>query len=340
MKIRRALVVGATGFLGGHLVDELIARGVEVRATRRRQSFTVLLRRRAIELASATLDDVAALGRAMSGCDVVFFAAGHYPRYSLDRDDEVALAARGVRAVCDAALASGVRRLVVTSSTGALAPAPYGRAADERDIGASPPATVYGAVKWTIESELDAARARGLDATSILAGGFLGPGDVRVGTTAFLAGIVRGEMPWLVDGVVHVIDVSDVARAHVDAAELDGVAPRYCLPGHTLRAAELFRRVADRYDGRMPPVELCADEARVRADRDEERAAPTRGRVAVPRALVDIVTSGQPIARTLAERDLAPRLTPIEVALDRTYVWFRDNGYLRGREHEGRPGAA
>lgn len=70
----RALVIGGTGFVGLNVVDALLARGIEVRATRRPRSFTVYLRRRRVEMVPASLEDPIALARALEGCDAVIVA--------------------------------------------------------------------------------------------------------------------------------------------------------------------------------------------------------------------------------------------------------------------------
>ena len=88
----RALVIGATGFLGLNLVDALLAQGTEVRATRRRRSITAYLRRRSVELVPASLEDEPALIEAMTGMDVAFLTGAHYPRYSTDRDASLLIA--------------------------------------------------------------------------------------------------------------------------------------------------------------------------------------------------------------------------------------------------------
>jgi dihydroflavonol-4-reductase len=327
--VKRALVIGGTGFVGLHVVDALLAEGVPVRATRRRRSFTVLLRRRPVELVHASAEDVAAMGRAMEGCDVVFMVGGAYPRYSLDRDARVAEAARGARGVCEAALQTGVKRLVFTSSTGLLDPAPPGRPADERDVGPQMPThSVYRAMKWAAEREVDAARGRGLDVVTLIPGGCVGPGDVRVGTSAFLLAVVEGRLAWWVDGLAHVADVREVALAHLAAAKADHPTSRYCIPGHAIAFGDLLRLVARRYGGRVPDRPLGPAEARTRADREEREAAPHRRRVPMPRAMVDLVTGGQPISSARAERDLGFAPSSLEGALDGAHAWFRDNGYL------------
>ena len=324
----RALVIGGTGFVGLNLVDELLAQGARVRVTRRKRSATILLQGRAVELVDASLDDTEKLASAMSGCDVAFLAGAYYPRYSLDLEASLAEGVRGVRAACEAARGSGVKRLIYTSTIATLATAPADRLADERDLGTAPPTgSIYRAVKWAMEREVDLARRRGLDVVTMMPGGCIGPWDVRLGTGSVIVGVVRGLLPWWVDGLVNLVDVGDVARAHV-AAATRATSDRYCLPGHDVRVGWLLRHLAARYGGKAPTRELTADDARAQALADEREAAPHRRRVAVPRELVDMATSGQRVSGGRARAQLGIEPTPLDESLDRAHAWFLRHGYL------------
>jgi dihydroflavonol-4-reductase len=332
----RALVIGGTGFIGYNLVDGLLAAGTQVRVTRRKQTATFLLRKRAIEMVDASLEEPDKLRRAMVGCDVVYLAGAYYPRYSLDLEASLAEGVGGVRNACEAALAAAVPRFVYTSTIAVLAPAPEGRAADERDVATTAPSgSVYRAVKWAMQREVDGAGRRGLSTVTLLPGGCIGPGDVRLGTGSVIVGVVRGAMPWWVEGTVNLVDVADVVRAHLSAA---GRVPsdRYCIGGHDVRVGWLLRHIAARFGGRAPVTQLSAEEARARAEADERAAAPMRRRVPIARELVDIATTGQPVSNERARAELGLEFGSLDTALDRAHDWFVRHSYIPRRSQERR----
>ena len=69
------VVTGATGLLGSHVAEALVARGERVRAVVRPGSDTAFLRGLGVELAPGDLHDPASLRRAVAGADVVYHCA-------------------------------------------------------------------------------------------------------------------------------------------------------------------------------------------------------------------------------------------------------------------------
>lgn len=327
----RALVIGASGFVGLNVVDALVADGHEVRVTVRAHTVTLFLRKRGVEMVSASLEEPGLLERAMEGCDTVFLVAGHYPKYSFDREGAIACGVAGVRNACNAALNVGVGRFVYTSSVGSLATV-HGRAVTEEDIAESAPGeSTYRAVKWAMEREVERAAERGLSVVTLLPGGCIGPWDLRAGTGGILVAVTHAKLPWWVEGTVNLVDVRDVARAHLLAAQR-GKSARYILSGADVRMSWLLRHIVTRYGGAVPGELLTAAEARERADRDERAAAPLRRRVMFPRELVDLITTGQSVSSDLARRELGVAFTPIVDALDSAHAWFVRFKYIAKTE--------
>ncbi|MFD3508818.1 SDR family oxidoreductase [Nocardia sp. NPDC058666] len=134
----RVLVTGATGFVAGHCIAELLDHGYAVRATVRdidahtkRAHLTELARRTGgdLEFVAATLDSDAGWAEAVAGCDTVLHVASPFPSTPPDNDNDlIEPAVQGTLRVLRAAANAGVRRVVLTSSVAAVA---YGHDVDE-----------------------------------------------------------------------------------------------------------------------------------------------------------------------------------------------------------------
>lgn len=321
----RALVIGGSGFIGRHLVDQLLQQGYAVRATYRRTAATLLLPKRRVQLVRASLQEPEALAAAMRGCAVVFMAAGYYPRYSLDLQASIEEGVRGVRNACEAALAAAVPRFVYTSSTGSLETFPA-RPSNEDDVPVEMPVqSVYRAVKWAMEREVEAAARRGLSTVTLLPGGCIGAGDFRLGTGGLFVAAVRGQLPFWLDGQVNLVAVEDVARAQLAAVRAPGA--RYCIAPHNVAFGALLQSIVARYGG-VVPEQISAAEAVLRADSAERAAAPHHARVAFPRELVDVIAQGGAVDCSRARRELGLHFTSLATALDRAHTFFQRVGYL------------
>src|SRR5262249_9048261 len=127
----RVLVTGATGFLAGHCMVQLLAAGHEVRATvrdlNRKDDVTAMLRRggakNADQVALFTADLTADAGwkSAVAGCDYVLHVASPYPSKAPKDENELIKPARdGALRVLRAARDGNVKRVVLTSSFAAI----------------------------------------------------------------------------------------------------------------------------------------------------------------------------------------------------------------------------
>jgi uncharacterized protein YbjT (DUF2867 family) len=107
------LVVGATGHLGGRVVDALLARGKQVHALVRPASDAARLEAKGVVIARGDMMDQESLVRAMDDADAVLTTAAGYTRHS--KGDSPDIDVVGNRNLADAAARAGVRRFVLTS---------------------------------------------------------------------------------------------------------------------------------------------------------------------------------------------------------------------------------
>ncbi|MGH2683593.1 MAG: NAD-dependent epimerase/dehydratase family protein [Actinomycetota bacterium] len=114
----RAFVTGATGFIGGHFVRRLRARGDDVVALVRSPDRAETLRDAGVELVEGDASDPAAVRRAADGCDAAFHLAGMY-RVGIRPRERPAMYQANVRStevVLDAAAEAGVPRILYVST--------------------------------------------------------------------------------------------------------------------------------------------------------------------------------------------------------------------------------
>lgn len=112
----KALVTGATGFIGSHLVQRLIQDGYAVRALARQSSDTVGLESLGVEVVRGDLLDPALMEKAARGCEQLYHLAVPRARTSLPKRTYHEVNIAGARNVARAAQMAGIQRLVFAGS--------------------------------------------------------------------------------------------------------------------------------------------------------------------------------------------------------------------------------
>ncbi|MDB4929905.1 MAG: hypothetical protein JWM10_2389 [Myxococcaceae bacterium] len=260
----KALVTGATGFLGTHLVDALVARGHAVVALARDPAR--LKPRDGVTAAKGDILDAASLGRAVEGCEAVFHCAGVVSR---DPDDGELLwrtHVLGTRNVAQAAKAAGVRRLVHASTSGTVA-----ISEDATQVGREDDPVPYALIekfpyyRSKLYAEQEALRANGesLAVVSVNPSLLLGPGDVFGSSTGDVQNFLDRKIPAVPSGGVAYVDARDAAEAMALAYEKGAPGRRYLVSASNCTLREFFDRL-ERVTGvkaptlRLPPSRALA----------------------------------------------------------------------------------
>jgi len=327
----RALVTGASGFVGLHVTRLLRERGHEVRCLVRPSSRRAHLDGLGVAFHVGDLGDRRVLRHAISGCDVVFHCAADY-RFQVTSPDEIYRSnVGGSENLFAAAAEVGVGRVVYTSSVATLGLLADGSAASEgtpSSLGAMIGA--YKRSKFLAERVADSfVTVRKLPIVIVNPSTPVGEDDARPTPTGqFLIDFLSGRIPAYVDTGLNIIDVRDVAEGHLLAAERGVVGERYILGHRNVTLAELLDTLA-RIAGlrwarvRLPhivPLIVAALEAPLaRLGRRPPRVSLEAVRLARKKMFFDSAK---------AVRELGLPQSPIESALARAVAWFRAQGYV------------
>ena len=328
----KALVTGATGFVGAHIVRALVEAGYSVRVLYRSESKLGPLADLDLETAAGTLADSAALEAACAGCDVVFHAAAKADYWK--DDDRAALwqiNVDGTRNLLAAAKASGAGRVIFTSSASTIGIRPGAEPADESVAFNLPRERFYYA--WTkLQAEAVVAEfvADGMDIVTLNPAVIIGPGDLNAISGSFIIETARYQ--WLVpmsSGGISVIDVRDVARAHVKAIERGKSGQRYILSAANLTYHEWFRLIAAACE--CAPAALL--NARPPAGADRSLGIDALRRLGMQTPMDANQTRLGSVHVTFdarkANRELGPPEIDIETSLRDTFNWYQQHGYIK-----------
>lgn len=251
----RALVTGAAGFIGRHLVTALLSAGADVTAFDRSWPTDGAIANMT-DLVVGDVLDPDAVRRAVEGCDAVFHLAAVYSYMRRDSALMEAVNISGTRTVLDAAVRGRRRRIVHTSSCATCGPV-AGRQASERDVPSRADLTIpYKRTK--LEGErlaLEAARG-GAEVTVVNPTVPVGPGDLRPTPTGkMVADVVhRRARAYLARSALNVVAVEDVAAGHLLAFERGRAGERYLLGGEDMSIQEVFAVIARTAGLRAPRV--------------------------------------------------------------------------------------
>ncbi|MGI5330501.1 NAD-dependent epimerase/dehydratase family protein [Actinomadura nitritigenes] len=254
-----ALVMGASGFLGSHVVRQLRRRGDDVRVLIRSTSSTHaledLLDDPALDVRHGDVHDADSVRRAMDGCDVVYYCVVD-ARPWVDADALFRTNVDGLRTVLDVAAGLPLNRFVFTSSVATL-PLRRDRPAREDD-GPHNWSRKGGAyVRSRVAAEelaLSYAREGRVPAVAMCVANTYGPGDhLPTPHGRFLAAAARGRLPFYIRGTgAEIVGVEDAAQALLLAADRGRVGERYIVSERYLPTREVHD-IAARAVG-VPPV--------------------------------------------------------------------------------------
>jgi dihydroflavonol-4-reductase len=325
----RVMLTGATGFLGGHILERLLADSVEVAAVVRSQSAANALVARGVTAIVGSLEDPLVIGDALrEPTDCVFHVAADTSTWRGNEERQTRTNVGGTRNVLAAAQAAGVRRFVHTSSVSAFG---------QQEATLTERSPRLGKESWinyertkaiAEELVLEADSKAGIEAVVLNPAHILGPGDTHNWASMFLM-IDQGKLPGAPPGSGAFADVREVAAAEIAAWKHSAHGEQFLLGGAQASFLELIQTIAHELGRKAPTRAMSAGFIRGYARVLDAISRVTGREPPLTPQAVSFTCHHLQVDSSKAIRELGYRTTPLDVLVRDTCAWLREQGMLR-----------
>ena len=320
----RAVITGASGFLGAHLARTLKDRGVEVRAADRSRG--PALDDVDVEFVEIDVLDPASLRAAFEGQDRVFHLAAIISIVGDPTGEVWRVNVHGPRNAATVAFECGVGRFVHCSSVHSFDLERCGPSLDESGPPTThPDAPAYDRSKRAGEEAVRLVVQKGLDAVVVNPTGIIGPDDrgpSRMGETVLQ--FMTRKIPVGITGQFDFVDVRDVVEGLIAAGDRGRTGDNYLLSGSRLSIRELGMLV-ERYSGvPVPPLSIPLRLVTPLAPLVMQIEQRTKKPIFTPDAMHALKYSPV-VSHYRAATELGYRSRPIHETVRDTVAWFESN---------------
>lgn len=266
------LVTGATGFLGAHLVCQLLQNNQAVRACHRKNSdfkeFNFIFKhyfdsdlvqtekRKLIEWVIADLNEVSTLNEAFNQIKVVYHCAALVSFDSKDKKRLQKINVEGTANAVNAAITAKVETFCYASSVAAIGRVKPGALINENTKWEnSKYNSNYAVSKYKAELEVWRGAEEGLNVCMVNPGVILGVGNYLKGSNAMIHTIYKG-MPLYSTGINGYVNVNDVAKIMCLLVEQKIYKQRFILVAESCMIRDVFNMIADGFGKKRPSIKV------------------------------------------------------------------------------------
>ncbi|MBX7104312.1 MAG: NAD-dependent epimerase/dehydratase family protein [Gemmataceae bacterium] len=323
-----ALVTGGAGFIGRHLVGQLVAAGQRVRVLDRASPEDLPA---GVEFIAADIRDRDAVRRAAKCCRHVYHLAANPQLWTRRKGDFAAVNEFGTRHVLEAALEAGAERVLHCSTESILTLAgQQGPIGEDQRVPITEVIGPYCRSKWRAEQYAFALARRGAPVVIVNPTLPVGPGDVgRSPPTQMILDCALGRRAFYLDAELNLIDARDVAAGMIAAVERGRPGRRYLLGAENWSIQKLFMWVAWQTGAAAPRIAVPYPVALATAMVSEWIADVFTGRIPAA-SMTGVRLTRRKMefdsSRSLAELGIAPR--PVTESLIEAIGWFRQRKWL------------
>jgi NAD+-dependent farnesol dehydrogenase len=332
----RVLITGSTGYLGAHVAARLRLAGHDVRALARPGRGAMVPA--GCQPVEGDVLDPTSLDRALEGCDALVHMAALVKMWVKDRREFDRVNVEGVAAILRAAERRRVRRILYTSTIGALGPTgpePRDETFERSEFRFR---TDYERTKWVADRLVRERAADGLPVITVYPGVVYGAGAVTDGNlldrlfTDYLAGRLNTRLGGAPVRICYAY-ADDVAEGHRLALDKGTPGRGYILGGENVSQDELFALLHELTGRRSPRIAIPFWAAETAGRLLRARARLTGRPPAITDGAIATFRHHWAYSSDRAVRELGYRITPLREGLGRTIEALRPRTVVR-------PGAA
>jgi len=242
----KALVTGANGFTGSHLVKALEQKGDRVVGLVRKSSNLERLANCQLQLVYGEITDRNALQQAMNGVDTVFHTAAYVELGIVDAAEMTRVNVEGTRAVLEVAQANSIKKMVYCSTIGIFGDT-KGKVVNETFKRTQQYfSSAYDRTKYEAQALVDSFASQGFPVVSILPSGIFGTDDPHF--APIMQQFLKGRLKLWAGGdrITGIVHVDDLANAMILAAEKGTSGAHYIISAGDLTTREMFALMAER----------------------------------------------------------------------------------------------
>lgn len=320
-------ITGATGFIGNKLALKLANQGVIIHALCRSTSDISTLQHPNIKIFPGDVTDFSRIAEAIQGCEYAYHLAAYARVYAKDKDEYFRINIQGTKNICDAALKSGVKKIVITSTIVTFGPT--GKNLESETIKRTENVfyTTYEHSKYLAEKVVDEYTQMGLNATTVNPTRVFGPGLMNESNsvTIMIQMYLKKKMRGILgdgNGVGNYSYVDDVVDGHILAMEKGRVGEKYILGGDNVSYNQFFQLISEITGKKLFQFKIPYPAVITFSKIEEMRAKLFGGSPLITPEWVKTFALDWVYTSKKAEQELCYKYTTLREAMRKTIDWL------------------
>lgn len=252
---KKILITGGTGFLGTHIVKQLLNAG-ETNLKVMASQVPLWMKDAGVKAVEGSVTNPEHVAKAVKNVSAIFHLAGKVSRNNEDAAAMNKVHVEGTRFLCSAAKEAGVQTMILASSSGTIAVSDDAQIFDEtfpQPVDVLSRWAYYASKYYQERTAIADFDGEGRRLVIINPSLLLGPEDERLSSTKIVLDFLAKKIPYSPSGGLSFVDVRDAANAFISALEKGGHQEKYLLGSENMTFAEFFGRL-ERLSGVAAPM--------------------------------------------------------------------------------------